>query len=282
MFGRTLATLFWHSGLSELARRWLVRRGRFVLEFHGVAKRRVEELPMQVQPSFDVEGLRAVFAWLRGRFRALTPEELLRGGEPGVLLTFDDGFANNAANVVPLLEEEELPAVFFVATQHVLDPSDWLPATRRAVDECGVNVGAELRRDLFDGMSADELRRVARCPLVTIGSHTVSHPMLTRCDDASLAFELDESKRLLEELTERPVELFAYPAGDYDRRVAAAVRDAGYRAAFVEDSRRLGLGCWEIPRIGLYSAAPAYLAAKLSGLHRRPLRRLPVPPLPDP
>lgn len=270
---------FQRSGLAELSRRLLTRKGRFVLELHGVAHRYIDELPRNAQPSFCTSDLRALLSWLTGRFQCLTPEAFLQGGESGVLLTFDDGYANNAANVLPLLEEYEVPAVFFVTTQHVLDPRDWLPSIRRttadlpATSRPAEDLSEELRRDLFDGMSKDDLRALSTSPYATVGSHTVSHPFLTRCDDDTLLVELTESKRFLEQTIDRPVDLFAYPTGDYDRRVAEGARAAGYRAAFVEESRNLGLGRWEIPRLGLYSADKAYLAAKLSGLHRRPLRR---------
>ena len=270
---RLALEVFRWTGLAEVARVLFARRGRFVLEFHGVARERHAELPRDVQPSFSRDELRTVLRRLRDRFRFLTPEELLAGRADGVLLTFDDGYANQAVHALPLLEEHEAPAVFFVTTRHVADPGDWLPSVRRAAAACPRPLSPEVRHDLFDGMSRDEAQALASSPLVTLGSHTVSHPLLTRCYDEELAAELAESKRFLEELAGGPVELFAYPSGDYDRRVAEAVRGAGYRAAFVEESRGLGLGRWEIPRVGLYSAGPGYLAAKLCGLHRRPLRR---------
>lgn len=267
------AHLLWRTGLARLARRLLVRRGRFVLELHGISSRRVAELPANAQPSLCRAELAALLGWLCGRFRFLTPEAFFNdeSSEPGVLLTFDDGFANLATNALPLLAEHGAPAAVFVTTQHVRHPSDWLPATRRAAEQYPGTLAPELARDLFDGLSAGQLRAVAASPLVTVGSHSVSHPLLTRLPDAELARELADSKRFLEEVTGRPVDLFAYPTGDYDRRVMAAVRAAGYRGAFVEESRRLGGGLYEIPRLGVYSAEPAYLSVKLSGLFRRPL-----------
>ncbi len=260
----------WLSGLAALARRLLTARGSFVLTFHGVASRRYEELPPSVQPSFDAAGLGAALGWLSRRFAFLEPEELLAGGR-GVLLTFDDGFANNVENALPILEEYSAPAIFFVTAQHVQEPRDWLPATRETVGrhwESPEQVPEQIARDLFDGMSRDQLRTCAEHPLVTVGSHTVHHPFLTACDDRRLAEELAHSKALLEDWTGTGVELFAYPSGDYDLRVARATRAAGYRATFAEDTRSVGLPAWEIPRVGLYDSAAPYLAAKLSGLHR--------------
>ncbi len=268
------ARLLWWSGLSRACRVLLTRGGSFVLLLHGVASRRYRDIPLSAQPSMDARDLRRVLGWLGSRFPFLTPEQL-SGRQPGVLLTFDDGFANNARVALPLLEEFQAPAVFFVTTQHVQEPGNWLPATRRQAQDHWTNledVPREVARDLYDGMSVDELILCASHPLITIGSHSVSHPFLTRCDDPSLRRELGESKAFLESIAGREVELFAYPTGDYDRRVAEATRRAGYRRAFAVDSSRQGPAGFEIPRVGIHAADPAYLGAKLSGLHRRALR----------
>ncbi len=112
--------------------------------------------------------------------------------------------------------------------------------------------------------------------MVTIGSHTVSHPHLTQCAKEQLVSELVESRRFLQTVTGQAIDLFAYPTGDYNRRVVEAVQDAGYRVAFVEDLRKMGFSAFEIPRIGLYASSPAYLSLKLSGLHRRPIKGVPA------
>ena len=264
------------SGLSSAARFLLTRGGSFVLIFHGVASRRYRAAA-SAQPSMDAAELLRALDWIASRFRFLTPEDFLRS-EPGVLLTFDDGFANNCHVALPLLEEIGAPAVFFVTTQHVSQPRNWLPATRRQAASAWPrleDVPDEVARDLYDGLSAGELARCAAHPLITIGAHTVSHPFLTRCDDRQLAFELEAAKSLLESVIDSEVGLLAYPTGDYDRRVAEAAKRAGYRFAFVQDASDVGFPAYEIPRVGIYSADPAYLAAKLSGLHRRALRRIP-------
>ena len=62
-----------------------------------------------------------------------------------------------------------------------------------------------------------------------------------------------------------PVDLLAYPFGAYDRRVASAVAQSGYRAAFAEDASGDAPVCFEMPRMGLYSSDRHYLNAKLCG-----------------
>lgn len=266
--------LLWATGVTSLARHFKTQRRRFAVTFHGVASRRYPDLPKDIQPSFDAAELRRALTWLRSHFGLLSPRQFL-AGQPGILLTFDDGFANNAEQALAVLREFDAPAVLFVTTQHVHDPRDWLPAVREQVARKWDNVAdvpEETAKDLYDGMSAEQLRQCAKTPGITIGAHSVKHPLLTQCSDEELRAELEGSKRTLEEITGKEVDLVAYPTGDYDERVAQAVRASGYRAAFALDSVDVGVEGYEIPRIGLYSDRPWYLAAKLSGLHRPGLR----------
>src|SRR5262245_4129515 len=66
---------------------------------------------------------------------------------------------------------------------------------------------------------------------VEIGSHTLTHPILTNVGDDHLRRELRDSKSQLEEVLGHQVDLFCYPNGDYDERVQGEVARAGYRAA---------------------------------------------------
>jgi len=59
-------------------------------------------------------------------------------------------------------------------------------------------------------MSADELRSLDS-DLVTIGSHTVSHPMLTSLSESAARLELRKSRAQLERLLQRKVTLFSFP-----------------------------------------------------------------------
>ncbi len=73
--------------------------------------------------------------------------------------------------------------------------------------------------------------REAQANGVEIGSHTLTHPILTRVGDERLRRELAESKSRLEEVLKRRVEHFCYPNGDYDERVRSEVARAGYSVA---------------------------------------------------
>ena len=71
-------------------------------------------------------------------------------------------------------------------------------------------------------MGWDELATLAADPLVTIGAHTVNHPILTKLDDKAVRAELGSSRDVIEAaLGVRPAHL-AYPVGD---RTAAGPRE---------------------------------------------------------
>jgi peptidoglycan/xylan/chitin deacetylase (PgdA/CDA1 family) len=71
---------------------------------------------------------------------------------------------------------------------------------------------------------------------VEIGSHTVTHPILTRVSVDRLRRELEASRERLEQMLSRPIGLFCYPNGAYNRVVRDAVGHAGYRLAVTSDS----------------------------------------------
>lgn len=260
--------------LTRLARATLTRNKRFAVVFHGVVSQRPAQIPLHRQPSLSVDELRLTLGWMQRNFQFLTPTEFLETDQPGVLLTFDDGFASNFTNALPVLNEFQAPAIFFVSTQHVSDPQNWLGFCRawaKAYWGDESKVPREIGAEFYDGMSIEQLKTCANHPLITIGAHTVTHPVLTECSDEQLSYELSEAQRFLRQTTGQAVDLFAYPKSEFDQRVALAVKNVGYRAAFATDSRGLDMAAFEIPRIGIYYPTRSYLELKMSGLHRRPL-----------
>ena len=184
------------------------RKGRFVLVMHGIAPERDAHLPASVQPHLTAADMHAILIWLSARYTPLTPAEFLESAKPGVLLTFDDGFANNAEVLLPILEEFDAPAVFFISLQHVWEPKNWLPASReiaRSYWQTEQNVPPEKAHAYFDGMSMSQLKLCAAHPLITIGSHTVSHPFLSRIDPKIAEYEVANSKEALEKLKILPI-----------------------------------------------------------------------------
>jgi peptidoglycan/xylan/chitin deacetylase (PgdA/CDA1 family) len=76
-------------------------------------------------------------------------------------------------------------------------------------------------------MTTEEVLNLARSDLITIGAHTVTHPVLPALDAMACYREIKESVEACEALVGKPVESFAYPYGKFDINTQTAVRAAG-------------------------------------------------------
>jgi peptidoglycan/xylan/chitin deacetylase (PgdA/CDA1 family) len=90
------------------------------------------------------------------------------------------------------------------------------------------------QKEAFDVMNWNDLRSLD-CNLITVGSHTLSHPILTKLSGQEIEAEILESRRCLEQRLERKVDLFCYPNGAYDRRAYQLVQKT-YRAAVTTET----------------------------------------------
>lgn len=148
-------------------------------------------------------------------------DALLRGGplpERPVAITFDDG-SPGQWQAAMALNARGMVATFFV----VPGRGSLSPEQIRALAEQGHE----------------------------IGSHSLTHRNLRLVSDEQLWAEVSLSKARLEQITGRTVRYFAYPAGEYDARVIAAVQAAGYDGALAAWG---GTGCspdrrWAEPRV---------------------------------
>ncbi|MGE0777776.1 polysaccharide deacetylase family protein [Mycolicibacterium sp.] len=128
----------------------------------------------------------------------------------------------------------------------------------------------------FQMLSWDEACTLAADGLVTLYPHTVTHPVLSRCDDAKVDHEISESCRTVEINTGRAPTVFAYPNGgphDYDERAKEALRRNGIRWAVSTTNGYAGPESdpLALPRLG-FAAHQSFSVFKLkvSGFAARP------------
>jgi peptidoglycan/xylan/chitin deacetylase (PgdA/CDA1 family) len=105
--------------------------------------------------------------------------------------------------------------------------------------------------ETYDVMSWDELSALDPA-LITVGSHTLTHPILTTLTATEIDFELRQSRLLLEQKLGREIHFFCYPNGSYDERVYQAVKN-NYSAAVTTEtgvlSRKSATDIHRLPRI---------------------------------
>jgi peptidoglycan/xylan/chitin deacetylase (PgdA/CDA1 family) len=210
-------------------------------------------------------------------------------GAPGegraFILSCDDGYRSAMTELLPLLEKRGISCLLFVTTGFIsgdLEPyemqlADFLAG--RGQESSYERIRLELKpaspaarrrslAELFDAsggeppapraeefLSWEELRELSRHPLVTVGAHTVNHPLLTALPWVQAFKELRHAKREIQSRLGRPVEAVAYPYGGHSLRVRTLARLAGYRYGFTTRAARIsagpGLNRLALPRIDL-------------------------------
>lgn len=103
-------------------------------------------------------------------------------------------------------------------------------------------------------LSSEEVRELGAGQLVEVGAHSVSHPVLSSLPPPAQRFEIEQSKRDLEERLGHQVKSFAYPFGtkmDYSSETMNIVRDAGFTSACAnfEDVTVRSTDRYQLPRI---------------------------------
>jgi len=161
----------------------------------------------------------------RGRFARqldtllqLTKPISLGGGFPleaGVRyagITFDDGFEDFVDVALPELVKRTIPVTVFVLAGAL-----------------GKTFGPH-----GEGKRVMSARQVVDLPshLVTIGSHTLTHPFLPSLSEREAQFEIAQSRTQIEHMLNRPVLLFSFPFGGFNERLVELCREAGYERVF--------------------------------------------------
>lgn len=115
-----------------------------------------------------------------------------------------------------------------------LDEKDKQRFLNEVAEELRVNVPTEPIRE-YKALSWWQIEEMIQYG-VDIGCHTKTHPRLTAIAVGSQMEEIRGAKNRIEEITNVPVDSFAYPNGtklDYDEKTKSIVREAGYKSAVV-------------------------------------------------
>lgn len=102
-------------------------------------------------------------------------------------------------------------------------------------------------------LSPEEVIRFSSNNLITIGAHTVTHPLLSACPLSIQKDEIYNSKYRLEQLLQKPINSFCYPYGtksDYSIETVDIVKKAGFSLACSNFSGMVtqDTDCFQLPR----------------------------------
>lgn len=271
-------------GLAGLARR--AQAGKVaVLMYHGVV---ADEDPLAQGDWLQVRQreFRAQMAYLAEHCQVCSLDDILTGAPHGagrlrVLITFDDGYANNLHLALPVLQEFRFPALIFLVTAYVdsnklfwwdrlhlacgdtpPDAAQVKALKRRSPREIKAAVDAylsakgltapEIAPETYRVMSRKELILLHESGLVSFGSHTHGHEILDTLSDAEASATMEVAAEKLAQWGVASPH-FAPPNGDFSTRHLDLMRAAGCQTCF---TTRPGLwhapaDPYDIPRMGI-------------------------------
>lgn len=121
-----------------------------------------------------------------------------------LLITFDDGYSNNYTSVFPELLANHMVGTFFVIASSI-----------------GFN----------RMMTKSQLIEMSN-NCMSIQSHGLTHRPMASLSKKELSIELEESKKIIEDITGKEVCCLSLPHGSFDLKVLRLAREAGYKKIF--------------------------------------------------
>jgi peptidoglycan/xylan/chitin deacetylase (PgdA/CDA1 family) len=134
--------------------------------------------------------------------------------------------------------------------------NQWMNLIQIVADRLETGVLPEYR-EMFAGMTWDQVRQIDNNRLIEFGAHTVNHVILSQSSDDEMRGEILQSKRIIEKQLGHPIELFAYPNGrqeDYNDNIVNLVRTVFISAVTTSDGLATPAhDMHTLPRLGIGS-----------------------------
>lgn len=211
-----------------------------ILLYHRVAEAKTDPRLLCVSP----ENFRRQIKFLKENFNIIPLSKMVKDikekgfREKSVAITFDDGYADNLRDALPILKKFKVPATIFTTVERVGQSHFYWD------------------RDNFEAgqpLTEEELLELSREPLIEIGAHTLTHPNLANLPEKEQEKEIFEGKIKLEQIINMEISGFAYPFGgknSFNSKTINLVKKAGleYACANIHERATNWSNIYALPR----------------------------------
>ena len=157
--------------------------------------------------------------WLSSNYNITSLRNLIEGpfGEKKkVAITFDDALLSFYDQAKPILREYSAPATVFVISS--------------SIESSNMISNKELLHDRLDTtdelMTKEQLEELTQEPLISIGAHTETHPVLTEINEPErLKKEIIGAKETIESELGISINTFCYPYNEWNAKTHSLVNE---------------------------------------------------------
>ena len=252
IIGAILCFIIYYSGTYKiylLIRRRLLKRNIFsVLTYHRIAQstdgsdRHITVAPHTFSKQIEFLEKSYQFSDLEGLICYIDQKNKIL--KDHILITFDDGYADNYLNALPVLKQKSYPALVFLIWNKVESDENFL--NLRQINE--------MLKNKFE-----------------FGSHTLTHVRTSSVDEKELEKEIANSKIQLEKSIKTNIDSFAFPKGkrsDIHPLAERYIKKAGYKAAFTTENGVIHQKCnrYDLNRLGIRECPMFVFKVRTSGI----------------
>lgn len=229
------------SGIPYLIREFIQKRNVTILLYHDISENNAALHFRYLKKNYNIISLKDFI-------NAYKKNEVQELPQKSLIITLDDGHKGNY-KLLPLIKELNIPITIFLCSHIICSNKHfWFKHEYSGVSiekmkrmknlerlEYLKSKGFEQKREYDDrhALSLNEIKEMTA--YVDFQSHSMYHPCLPSCNSEEAEMEISESKKQLEKILVKEINVFSYPNGDYSDRDIEHLKNSNYAAGITCD-----------------------------------------------